>query len=197
MIKKLTLATNNKGKKTEIRNLLEDVCIEIVDIEGDFNPVENGGSFYKNALIKAKEAAKITGLPALGDDSGLSVDILGGLPGIHSSRFAENDEKRIERVLEALKYCQTEERGASFICCTVIVSAEGEELFSCTEKCSGVIIDAPKGDNGFGYDPIFFMTELNKTMAELTLEEKNNISHRAKALKKTISWLKEQQPSLA
>ena len=189
-IKKLVLATNNKNKIKEIENLLLDTGIEIVKVKDDFNPKETGKNFQENAYIKAFEAAKIMNLPALADDSGLVIDTLGGLPGIHSARFAESDPKRIERVLSALKYEKPENKAARFICAMVIVSPNGEILHSCTGTCEGYITDKPLGEQGFGYDPIFYIPELDATMAQLSLEEKNKVSHRAKALRCTIDWLK-------
>ncbi|EKE03115.1 MAG: hypothetical protein ACD_20C00259G0015 [uncultured bacterium] len=190
VITKLVLATNNKNKVKEIENILQGTNIEIVEVEGDFNPHETGKNFQENAYIKAYEAAKIMNIPAIADDSGLVIDVLGGLPGVHSARFAENDEKRIEKVLNTLQYEKYENRAAKFVCVMVIVSPEGETLHSCTGTCEGYIIDKPVGEHGFGYDPIFYIPELNATMAQLSMEEKNKISHRAKALRCMLDWLK-------
>lgn len=187
---KLVLGTTNKNKIIEIKSLLKDINLSIIDINEDFNPVESGKTFEENAYIKAYEAAKITNLPALADDSGLVVDALDGMPGIYSARYAENTQKRIEKVLNNLKNVEPEKRTARFMCSIVIAAPSGEILHSCTGVCEGIIIDQQKGLNGFGYDPIFFIPELNKTMAELSLEEKNLYSHRGKALNCIIEWLK-------
>ena len=189
MIKKLVLATGNKNKIIEIKDLLAEKEIDIYKVDKDFNPEETGKTFEENAYIKAYEAAKLMNMPALADDSGLEIDALDGKPGIYSSRYAENDEKRIKKVLEELKNIAPKDKTARFVCSMVIASPTGEILYTCTGKCEGYIIDTPKGVNGFGYDPIFYIPELNKTMAELSLEEKNTISHRSKALKCMLHWL--------
>ena len=189
MIKKLVLATNNKNKVIEIKSLLSGKDITVVEVDKDFDPEETGTNFEENAYIKAYEAAKLMNLPALADDSGLEVDALGGKPGIYSSRYAENDSKRIERVLTELKNVPKEERTARFICSVALVAPDGTTLKNCIGKCEGYIIEECKGNNGFGYDPVFFIPELNKTMAELSLDEKNTVSHRSKALNCMIKWL--------
>lgn len=189
-IKTLVLATNNKNKKIELEELLKNTGINIINVEKDFDPQETGKDFQENAYIKAYEAAKIMNVPAVADDSGLVIDALGGLPGIHSARFAENDEKRIEKVLNALKDIPDKDRKAYFMCVVVIVSPDGKTLHSCSGKCDGYIIDKPVGNNGFGYDPIFYIPELKATMAQLSLETKNTISHRFKAMKCMTDWLK-------
>jgi len=186
---KLVFATKNKNKLAEVSNILKATGVLIHGIEGNFAPDETGETFEENAYIKAYEAAKLTGMPALGDDSGLVVDALDGKPGVYSSRYAENDEKRIKKILEELKNLPYEKRTARFICAMVVVNPDGKTLFSCKGVCEGKIIDILKGTNGFGYDPIFFIPEKNATMAELTMEQKNTVSHRGKALKKIIEWL--------
>ncbi len=186
---KLVFATQNKNKLTEVKNMLEGSGIELLGIEGEFNPEETGGTFEENAFIKAYEAARITGLPALGDDSGLVVDALGGRPGVFSSRYEKTDEKRINRLLEELKDVGPGKRSAGFVCSMVIVSPEGKKLFAVTRTCRGEIAFSPSGSHGFGYDPVFYLPGKNATMAELTMKEKNSISHRGKALRKTVAWL--------
>ena len=188
-INKLVFATKNKNKLAEVINILKNVGVTICGVEGEFDPEETGATFEENAYIKAYEAAKIMNMPAFGDDSGLVVDALEGRPGVYSSRYAENDKKRIEKLLEELKDVPPNKRTARFVCAMVVVNPEGETLFSCLGVCEGLIIDSSKGSNGFGYDPIFFIPEKNATMAELTMDEKNTVSHRGKALKKIIEWL--------
>jgi XTP/dITP diphosphohydrolase len=187
---KIVLATKNNNKVKEIKDLLKNINIQVEEIKGNFEPVESGSTFEENAYIKAYEAAKLTNLPALADDSGLVIDALNGMPGIYSARYAENTQKRIERVLTELKGVEFSKRTARFICCMVIVDPNGKTLHSCTGICEGIIIDQQRGTYGFGYDPIFYFPEFDKTMAELSLEQKNNYSHRGKALKCTIQWLK-------
>ncbi|OGI00147.1 MAG: non-canonical purine NTP pyrophosphatase, RdgB/HAM1 family [Candidatus Melainabacteria bacterium GWF2_32_7] len=188
-INTLVFATKNKNKLAEVINILKDTGVSVCGVEGEFDPEETGATFEENAYIKAFEAAKIMNMPAFGDDSGLVVDALDGRPGVYSSRYAENDKKRIEKLLEELKGVPQENRTARFVCAMVIVNPEGETLFSCQGICEGLIIDSLKGANGFGYDPIFFIPEKNATMAELSMDEKNTVSHRGKALKKIIEWL--------
>lgn len=188
-INKLVFATKNKNKLAEVSEILKGTGVSICGVEGGFDPEETGETFEENAYIKAYEVAKIMNMPAFGDDSGLVVDALGGRPGVFSSRYAENDRKRIAKILEELKGVPDEKRTARFECAIAFVSPNGETLFSCKGTCEGKIIDTPRGENGFGYDPIFFIPEKNATMAELTMDEKNTVSHRGKALKKIIEWL--------
>ena len=188
-MKKLVFATKNKNKLAEVSKILKDTGVEICGVEGEFDPEETGNTFEENAYIKAFEAAKKMSLPAFGDDSGLVVDALGGRPGVYSSRYAENDEKRIAKLLEELKDVPQEKRTARFMCAMVVVNPKGEKLFSCVGTCEGIIADVPKGSGGFGYDPVFFLPEKNSTMSELSMDEKNTVSHRGNALKKIIEWL--------
>lgn len=191
-ISKLVLATGNKNKIIEIQNLMKNCNIEIIGIDkfdSTFSPEENGITFAENAYIKAYEAAKISNMPSLTDDSGLVIDALGGMPGVYSSRYAENDTKRIERVLSELKNVQQDQRTARFVCNMVIVEPSGDVLYQYEGTCEGIIIAKPSGNNGFGYDPIFYIPEKGVTMAELSLDEKNIISHRGKALENIINWL--------
>ncbi len=192
---KLLLATNNKGKIREYRGLLRGVPFEIItpDELGITGGVEEaGGSFEENAALKAAAMAKQSGRLSLADDSGLEVDALGGAPGPLSARYAgegASDADRISFLLSKLKDIPAKGRAARFRCVIAVAEADGKvQLFS--GECRGAIIDKPKGHHGFGYDPIFFMPELGKTMAELTLEEKNKISHRARAAEKARDYLK-------
>ncbi len=185
----LVFATMNKNKLSEVQKMLENSDIKVYGIEGDFNPEETGATFEENAFIKAFEAAKITNLPALGDDSGLVVDALDGRPGVYSSRYEQTDEKRNNKLLRELENVEPGDRSARFVCSMVIASPDGKKLFSTTETCEGEIALFPSGRHGFGYDPVFYLPEKNATMAELTMEEKNKISHRGKALGKTVKWL--------
>lgn len=190
-IKKLVFATKNKNKLAEISKILHGKGIELCGVEGDFNPEETGATFAENAYIKAFEAAKVMNMPAFGDDSGLVADALDGRPGVYSSRYAENDQKRISRLLEEMKNVPQGSRTARFVCAMCVVSPQGEVLFSCEGICEGFITESPKGSGGFGYDPVFYVPEKNSTMSELTMDEKNTVSHRGKALKKIIEWLLE------
>ena len=192
---KLLLATNNLGKVREYRELLRGVPFGIVtpaDLGVSLGAEETAATFEENATLKAVAAARQTGLLSLADDSGLEVDDLGGAPGPLSARYAgadASDKDRIAFLLSRLKDIPARERSACFRCVIAIASPEGKvELFS--GVCSGLISDTPRGAHGFGYDPIFFIPELGKTMAELTLEEKNKVSHRARAAGKARDYLK-------
>jgi XTP/dITP diphosphohydrolase len=191
---KLLLATNNKGKVREYKTLLQGIPYAIVtpaDIGITTDVDEAGVSFEENARLKAVTMAFQSGLPALADDSGLEVDALAGAPGVHSHRFAgegASDADRVNLLLSKLKVIPEKERTAQFRCTIAVAEPDGTtEIF--TGICRGVIINEPRGNNGFGYDPIFFIPELGKTMAELTLEEKNRISHRARAAEKAKDFL--------
>ena len=188
---KIILATSNPHKLDEINaiNTNPDILFDVVT--GDFDPVEDGKNFLENATIKAKEAAKIMKTYCLADDSGLCVDVLEGRPGIHSARYAETQKEKIEKLLNEMKDVPYDWRGAHFICSMVLVDPVGEVVHSETGNVYGYIDDVPKGTNGFGYDPIFFVPSKNQTMAELPEEVKNDISHRANALKPMLKWVEE------
>ena len=193
-VPKLLLATNNKGKLREYQSLLQGIPFEIVTLADQgitADVAEIGKSFEENAALKATSLAAISWLLSLADDSGLEVDTLGGEPGSLSHRYAgENasDADRVDFLLSKLKDVPEKKRTAQFRCVIAIAEPHGRvEL--CSGVCRGVIINEPRGTNGFGYDPIFYLPELNKTMAELTLEEKNRISHRARAAEKARELL--------
>ena len=195
----IVLATRNKGKTREFRELLKNERIDIKNLD-DFGPIpeviEDGETFDDNAYKKASFTAKILGYPALADDSGLCVEALDGAPGVYSARYAgENasDTDNVNKMLAAIK--GIENRNAAFKCVISIAVPTGAAL-TYEGECKGIIIDEPKGDNGFGYDPLFFYPELNKTFAQLTIEEKGRVSHRGKALQqvsgeieKIITWI--------
>jgi XTP/dITP diphosphohydrolase len=191
---KLLLATNNKGKVREYKSLLQGIPYEIVtpaEVGITTDVEETGTSFEENARLKAVTMAGQSGLPALADDSGLEVDALGGGPGVHSHRFAgegASDADRVDLLLSKLKGMPEKECTAQFRCAIAVAKPDGTaEIF--TGICRGVIINEPRGNNGFGYDPVFLVPEFGKTMAELTLEEKNRISHRARAAAKAKAYL--------
>lgn len=186
---KLLLATNNKGKAREYKSLLEGVPFELVmpaEVGINAEVAEVGRSFEENASLKAKTLAAQSGLLALADDSGLEVSALGGEPGTLSARYAgegASDSDRVNYLLTRLEGVPQEKRAARFRCVIAIATPQGDvEL--CSGECEGVIAFEPEGEGGFGYDPIFYLPELDKTMAELPLEEKNKISHRGKAASK-------------
>ena len=187
-MRKIVFATSNPHKLEELRAICKSKSdIEFVLPPSDFNPDECGKTFEENSRIKAQEAARISGLPALADDSGLCVDALNGAPGIYSARYAETPQKRIDKLLEALQGTQT--RTAKFVCAMTLTNENGEVLFQCVGECKGEIATVQSGENGFGYDPIFIVEGKGVTMADLPEDEKNKISHRAKALEQIIAWL--------
>lgn len=185
---KIVLASSNEHKVKEINAIVSGLGIEFVLPPVGFDPVEDGKTFEENSFIKAKEAWSLGRTWTLADDSGLCIDALNGAPGIHSARYAETPQARIDRVLAEMQ--GVEERGARFKCCMTLINPEGEVAFSYTGICEGSIIEEQRGLNGFGYDPIFLIEGDNRTMAELSEEEKNEISHRGKALKAVLNYLK-------
>lgn len=186
---KIILATSNPHKLEEINAINNNPEIVFDVVKGDFDPIEDGIQFKDNALIKAKEAAKIMKTYCLADDSGLCVDALEGRPGIHSARYADTQKEKIEKLLTEMKDVPYDWRGAHFVCSMALVDENGNLLHAQEGKVFGYIDDSPKGENGFGYDPIFFVPEYNKTIAELPEEVKNSVSHRANALKPMLKWI--------
>lgn len=198
--RRLVLATNNPGKLREFRELLADGDFELVtpaQLGLDFNPEETGSSFEENAKIKATEAARLSGLPALADDSGLEVDYLDRRPGIYSARYAGgdrtdpslSDEQRVEIVLREMEGVPDDRRAARFRAAIAIANPDGE-VRTVDGVFEGRIAYAPRGENGFGYDPIFLVPELGVTSAELPPERKNEMSHRGRAARKAREVLK-------
>ncbi|MEV8632904.1 XTP/dITP diphosphatase [Streptosporangium sp. NPDC051023] len=187
---RLVLATRNAGKITELRQILADasVPVEIVGLE-DFPEIgdvpETGLTFAENALLKANAVARQSGLPAIADDSGLCVDALNGMPGIFSARWAGkhgDDEANLELLLAQVSDVPKEHRGAHFACVAALALPSGEERVA-EGAMHGVIVEVPRGTNGFGYDPIFVPEGEIRTTAELPAEEKNAISHRGRAFR--------------
>ncbi|MCQ2753569.1 MAG: RdgB/HAM1 family non-canonical purine NTP pyrophosphatase [bacterium] len=183
----IVLATSNEHKVKEINAIAQNYNIKFILPPSDFDPLENGTTFEENSYIKAKAAWEITHKWVLADDSGLCIDALNGAPGIYSARYAETPQKRIDRVLDELQGEET--RTARFKCAMTLLSPNGDVAFSHTGICEGSIVEAQRGTNGFGYDPIFLLQNSTKTMAELSEDEKNNLSHRGKALKKVLEYL--------
>jgi len=193
--KKVVLASGNKGKVREIGALLANLNIEVVP-QSNFNfeeAEETGLTFVENAIIKARHAAHLTGLPAIADDSGLEVDALNGAPGIHSSRFAgvdATDQQNLEKLLIDLKDTPEAERTARFQCVIVYLAHEADPTpIICQGSWEGRILSESHGTNGFGYDPIFYVPDHNCASAELPPEVKNGLSHRGKALKQLLAAL--------
>lgn len=197
----LVIATRNQGKASEFKRLLKDFEIDIKCLD-DFGPLpeieEDGDTFEDNAVKKARFAARILGLPALADDSGLVVKALGGMPGVYSARYAgdhADDLANNRKLLQAMKGIK--DREASFVCVIAIAVPRGPALIY-EGTCNGIITEEPRGEGGFGYDPIFYYPPLRKTFAEMTPEEKNHVSHRGKAMaelkeefEKVMIWLRQ------
>lgn len=195
MNKKIVLASKNNDKIKEMRLILGTLPLEILSL-ADFDEmpdaVEDGKTFEENALIKAKFFAERTNIACLADDSGLEVDALGGLPGVYSARFAgyhADDDTNNQTLLNALKKIGVNESAAAYRCALAFVDTDGTEIFT-SGKIVGKIKTVPKGNGGFGYDPYFYIDE-NRTMAQLSTEEKNLISHRGAALKEMVLKLHE------
>ena len=191
---KLLLATKNKAKVSEYRSLLRDIAYELVtpqEMAISVTVAEVGQSLEENARLKATTLATSSQLITMADDSGLEVDALGGEPGVLSARYAgeqASNSQRINYLLERLKGVPREKRTARFRCVIAIAAPDGQvEL--CHGECPGLITFEPRGEQGFGYDPIFYLPQLNKTMAELSPEEKNQVSHRGQAARKAARYL--------
>lgn len=185
------IATKNKGKLREFESLLAILNVKVRSLE-DLVPIpdiiEDGETFQENAKKKAEEICSIFKLPTIADDSGLVVDFLNGMPGIYSARFAgeeKNDDKNNTRLLELMQDIEAEKRSAKFVC-AIALAIPNEPTIIVQEEIEGTITFEPKGANGFGYDPFFYIPEYGRTMAEIPAEVKNKISHRAKALDKLM-----------
>jgi len=185
----IVLATHNQGKVAELRAILTPVGLDLVGYHGP-EPLEDGISFLENALIKARAAHQHTGLPALADDSGLAVEILGGSPGIFTAIWSGTRDNVANRqlLLAQLRDIAEEYRSASFVCTIALVTADGETTF--TGVWPGSIATEERGTNGHGYDPVFIPEGFTQTAAELEPEIKNSLSHRAQALSSLISYFK-------
>jgi XTP/dITP diphosphohydrolase len=203
----IVIATRNSGKTAEIKDLLKDYPVEIKSLE-DFGPMpevaEDGDTFDENAYKKSSFTARILGLPALADDSGLVVEALDGRPGVLSARYAgakATDAERCEKLLAEMAGCKN--RRAAFECVISIAVPTGQAL-TYEGRCEGLIAESPAGEGGFGYDPVFFFPPLERTFAQMTIAEKGRVSHRGKALaelrdefEKVIQWIEMHTPPSA
>jgi XTP/dITP diphosphohydrolase len=197
----IVLATKNQGKVKEFQNILKDYPVELRSLN-DFGPIpeveEDGATFDDNAYKKAHFTAKVLGLPAMSDDSGLVVEALNGAPGVHSARYAgekATDQDNIDKLLLAM---QGERNRKAAFECVISIAVPGGPALTYEGRCEGEITEEAKGDGGFGYDPVFFSPELGKTFAESSMEEKKLVSHRGRALKgvtaeldKILVWLQQ------
>lgn len=197
-MKEIIIATKNKGKVNEFNQLFSLYGITVkslLDFEGtQFDVEETGKTFLENARLKAEQISKLLQKPVLADDSGLEIDALGGDPGVYSARYAgepTDDKRNYDKVLTEMANVKQAERNARFVCVLALAIPEKETVFK-EGFCTGEIAQQPAGINGFGYDPIFIPTGFTQTMAELTEDEKNKISHRYHALIQMKAWLDQQ-----
>ncbi len=192
--RKMVIASNNEGKLREINALLASLSIEVVP-QGALNVSEVDepyGTFIENALAKARHASRCSGLPALADDSGICVHALNGAPGVNSARYAReprSDQRNNQKLIDALNN-QTDRRAYYYCVIVLLRHADDPQPVIVDGSWDGIIIDHPKGEGGFGYDPHFFLPEFDKTSAELTADQKNRISHRGQALFKLVQILR-------
>ena len=185
---KIVLGTGNPSIVFEINKIADCEDIEFIMPPKDFNPEESGKTFEENSYIKAKTAYELSHSMSLADDSGLCIEALNGAPGLYSARYAENQELKIKRVLSELE--GVENIKAKFVCCMTLIDENGEILHVSKGECHGTIITEAKGSNGFGYDPIFQPNGFDKTIAQMSEDEKNAISHRGNALRDMIQFIK-------
>jgi non-canonical purine NTP pyrophosphatase, rdgB/HAM1 family len=204
MVKEILFATGNQGKAKELKEAFKQAGVDIeiktnADLDNPPHPIESGHTFEANAKIKAHELAEFSKLPTIADDSGLMVDALNGEPGVRSARYAgeaHNDAKNNAKLLAELDGVPDEKRTAKFWT-TIVVSMPGEfdKDLVVSGTCSGRILAAPRGEDGFGYDPLFYIPEKEKTFAQMTTDEKNEISHRGNAVRKLLqelpAWLEQ------
>lgn len=195
-MKKIILASNNKGKIAEVKEILKDMNVEVISMKEaglDVDIEENGSTFEENAIIKAEAIMKMTGEITIADDSGLEVDYLNKEPGIYSARYMGHDTSydiKNNAIIQRLDGVKGTDRSARFVCAMAVVFPDGKNIIA-RGTMEGLIADKPMGENGFGYDPIMYLPEYQKTSAQLSSEEKNKISHRGKALEKLKTQLQE------
>ncbi len=194
MLDKMLVATGNKNKLKEIREIFSDIeVLGLSDVGIDVDVEETGTTFAENAYIKAHEISKLTDLPVLADDSGLEVEALSGRPGVYSARYAgENasDDDNVNKLLGELSHLPEKERNARFVCAVCLIFPDGKKIEAFGVSCPGIILNTKRGENGFGYDPVFYAPEYKKTFSEMTMEEKNKVSHRKAALSLLAQKLK-------
>ena len=190
---RILLVTTNEGKIKELKHMLQNEGLEVFGLDGiaTDEDIETGSTFAENALLKARYYHSMTGLTTIADDSGLEVNALSGAPGIYSARYggpSATDGDRIVKLLGELEGIPTEARGARFVCAAAIVWKDGERVFE--DEARGFVLAHPRGDGGFGYDPVFYYPPFDRTFAELKPEEKREVSHRGRAFQRLTAWLK-------
>lgn len=188
-MKEIVLGTGNEHKVFEINEIVkangyDDICF--IPAPDGFNPIEDGTSFEENSYIKSKTASQMTKMISMADDSGLCIEALNGAPGLYSARYAGTQKEKIERILTELN--DVENRKAKFVCYMTLTDKNGNILHETIGECLGTIIKEPKGNNGFGYDPIFMPEGYDITLAEMSETEKNSISHRGRALVRMLEF---------
>ena len=190
---RILLATTNAGKLAEVKQILgEHIQVIGLDAAESTQEIETGTTFMENALLKARHYYRSSGIPTVADDSGLEVEALDGAPGVHSARYAgpgAADKDRIQRLLEEMQGLPPQRRDARFTCAAAIVWAGGEQVF--VDSASGKILETPRGQAGFGFDPVFFYEPLGKTFAEISSSAKAEVSHRGRAFRRLAAWLAE------
>ncbi|RAM50543.1 MAG: non-canonical purine NTP pyrophosphatase, RdgB/HAM1 family [Hapalosiphonaceae cyanobacterium JJU2] len=191
MTKLLVVATGNPGKLREMQTYLSNSGWELKLKPEELEIEETGETFAENACLKASQVAKVTGNWAIADDSGLEVDVLNGVPGVYSARYGKTDAERIARLLRELG--DQVQRQAQFVCSVAIARPDGAIVLQSEGICRGEILYSPSGDGGFGYDPIFYVPQMQKTFAEMTPEMKRSISHRGKAFASLLQKLPDLQ----
>ena len=191
---KIVIGTKNPGKLKEFQSLAAgETWLEMEMVPDDFTAVENGSTFFENAKIKAVKAAQLTGKQAMADDSGLVIEALKGQPGINSARYCEGtDADRRAKVLKEMEKVPADHRQAAFFCAMVVANPDGSVAFSTIRAWEGMILTEERGENGFGYDPIFYLPKRRLSAAELDLDEKNKISHRGQAWFQVLKYLQQQ-----
>lgn len=193
----ILVGTNNAGKVRELKSLLADMTIELHSLdefENIIEPEETGETFAENADLKAVYYSEKTGLATLADDSGLEVAALNGAPGVYSARYGGKDSSHAEKIvklLEELENLKSQDRSARFVCVISLTNEKGEVIFRAEGVCDGKIANEPRGENGFGYDPVFIPEGFDETFGELSGEVKSNLSHRGKAIEKIIRFLRD------
>ena len=192
---KFVLASKNQHKLLEMEHILRDLGLEVVlesQVGVDVDVEETGTTFLENAALKARAVMEASGMAAIADDSGLMVDALDGAPWVYSARYGnlDSDQARTSYLLENLKDVPAGKRGAQFVSAIVCILPDGKEVHA-QGTCQGEILFAPRGENGFGYDPVFYSPELQKTFSEATEEEKSTVSHRGRALRAFLTAWKE------
>ena len=185
---KIVFATGNPHKLQEINEISKGSGIEFILPNEGFNPEENGATYEENSVIKAQEAYRVSKMMCLADDSGLSVEALNGAPGLYSARYAGSQQEKINKILKELEPFSN--RKAKFICVMTLLDENGNVLHISRGECHGEIAKSQSGKNGFGYDPVFIVEGTSLTMADMSEDKKNEISHRAKALTDMLSFIK-------